>query len=106
MCEGFISESKLTILLEKNMIDWQKIDKTYIPAQKKNKPKFLNVTDDQWSEALDGVRETASEMDFVKTDNTEDVWNIIYFSAMYFCKGFEHAEIKHGHKKQSFYPVY
>lgn len=91
---------------ENEMIDWGKIDNVYIPYHEKNKPKFLNVTDEEWIEALHGVRETSSEMDFGPKDSTDSVWTLIYFCAMYFCKGFEMAEVKHGHKEKSNYPTY
>lgn len=77
----------------------------YIEANKKKKPDFLNVEQQEWEDALDGFLESFSNAVDEKT-TTEQYWSLIYFSALAFCKGVEHAEVKSGLKKESYYPRY
>lgn len=88
----------------KTKIDYNKITE-YIEANKSKKPKYINVADSEWSDALLGYEETFSNA--VDEDTTTDMyWHLIYFSALAFCKGMEYAEVKAGLRKESNYPRY
>jgi len=86
------------------MIDGQKINE-YIEANKNKKPPPVNVDQQEWEDALDGCSETLWE-GAVDTMTTQEFWTLIYFSALYFCKGMERSEVKAGLKPESLYPRY
>lgn len=77
----------------------------YIAANKKKKPDYANVDQQEWEDALDGYQESFSNA----VDNkctTEQFWSLIYFSALAFCRGMERAEVKAGTRTESYYPRY
>lgn len=86
------------------MIDGAKINK-FIEANKKKKPEYLNVDQQEWEDALDGYQESFSNA-VDHTCTTEEFWSLVYFSAMAFCRGMERAEVKAGTKTESLYPRY
>jgi hypothetical protein len=86
-------------------IDFNQIDK-YVEANKKLKPQFVAVDDQEWADALDGYREVISESigDDVKT--TQEVWTLIYFCAISFCRGMEREQVLSGKIAETNYPRY
>lgn len=89
-------------------IDWEQIDK-WIEGNKDRKPVFVGVDVEYWNEALDGIREAVTNVDYDEPVNgevfgTHTLWHLIWFCAVEFCKGMEYAEVIHGKRKESNYP--
>lgn len=77
----------------------------YVAKAKKDKPKMIAVSDEDWSNALDGYHE--SILQSAHDDMTVDeAWTLIYFCAMAFCRGIEFAEVQVGMRNESLYPRY
>lgn len=85
-------------------IDGSKINQ-YIEGSKKKKPPYITVSDDQWCEALDGYTESFYEA-VDKQTTTEEFWQLVYFSALAFCKGMQRQQEIDGKISESNYPRY
>lgn len=86
----------------KENIEWEKID-NYIEQNKNRKPPMVAVDEKHWKDALDGMREIVSNTDS-SGFSTQTMWNLIWTSAMEFCRGMEYAEVLHGKREESNYP--
>lgn len=87
------------------MIDTSKID-YYIKHHINSKPEFVDVDQQEWENALLGMRETLYSSLADDEIDTKEAWNYIYFGAIHFCKGLEYAEVKLGLRVESNYPRY
>lgn len=87
-----------------SLIDPNKISH-YVQANKSQKPPMVAVSDEEWANALDAYHETLWE-GVTEEMTTQELWNLIYFCAMSFCRGMEYAEVKSGIRTESLYPRY
>ncbi len=86
-------------------IDMNKINK-FIEANKKKKPEWIeSVPQEEWENALDGYFEMFCEA-IAKETTQEEFWNMIYFSALAFCKGMKYTQIKDKKIKPDVWPRY
>lgn len=83
-------------------IDFEKIDKF---IKKVPKPSYCQVDEVEWRNALSGAREALSNTD-IDGFTTDTLWGLIFFSAVYFCKGMMWAEQKAGLREETYYPRY
>lgn len=87
------------------MIDFKQIDE-WIDKNLNKKPVHLEAEDKEWQDALLGYRNTMAQALAGNECETQECWNLIYFSAVAFCKGIERAEVKAGIRKETLYPRY
>ncbi len=85
-----------------SQINYNKIDEFIAVVPK---PGFCDVEEEEWRNALLGVRESLSNADDLGF-TTDTLWSAIYLSAMYFCKGMIWAETKSCQRPPSLYPRY
>lgn len=77
----------------------------YIESNKHKKPPFVAVDEQEWADALEGYQNTIYES-MEEDMPVEQVWTLIYFCAVAFCRGMERAEVKAGLRKETNYPRY
>lgn len=79
----------------------------YIKAHKEKKPQFVAVSDDQWKESLDGHYYMHLQSgSFNEFKETADLWCVIYFSAIAFCRGMERQMVIDGQMEETLWPRY
>jgi len=74
-------------------LDWKKLD-GFIESNLRHKPDYLEVSNEEWRAGLLSAREGIPE-GFVGTETADEAWMLIYFCAIYFCKGIEHTRTAH-----------